>query len=131
LGGTVTGASIVPALSRSRKNTLTLQSALTFKSNATYTCTFKARSNQARTDQITCNGLTIESGVTFAFSGTLLGQLQAGLTLVVISNISAAPMSGTFSNLTDGGIMTVGGANFKANYEGGDGNDLTLTVLPD
>jgi len=48
----------------------------------------------------------------------------------VLSNTSASPISSTFSNLPDGGIVTVGGANFQANYEGGDGNDLTLTVVP-
>ena len=27
-------------------------------------------------------------------------------------------------------ILTVNGNNLKASYEGGDGNDLTLTVVP-
>jgi len=31
--------------------------------------------------------------------------------------------------LPDGGIITIGANNFQANYEGGDGNDLTLTVV--
>jgi len=39
-------------------------------------------------------------------------------------------MMGTFSNLADGAIVTIGSNTFQANYEGGDGNDLTLTVLP-
>ena len=39
-------------------------------------------------------------------------------------------MSGTFSNLADGAIVTVNGNNFQPSYEGGDGNDLTLTVVP-
>ena len=50
--------------------------------------------------------------------------------LMVISNISANPTSGTFSNLPDGAIVTINGNNFQASYEGGDGNDLTLTVVP-
>jgi len=37
---------------------------------------------------------------------------------------------GTFSNLPNGGIVTINGNNLQANYEGGDGNDLTLTVVP-
>ena len=49
--------------------------------------------------------------------------------LNVISNTSANPISGTFNNLADGGIVNVNG-NLQASYEGGDGNDLTLTVVP-
>jgi hypothetical protein len=55
--------------------------------------------------------------------------LHAGLTLTVISNTSATPIAGTFANLPDGGIITIDGNNFQASYEGGDGNDLTLTVV--
>lgn len=48
----------------------------------------------------------------------------------MISNTSATPIVGLFGNLPDGGILTVTGNNFQANYEGGDGNDLTLKVVP-
>jgi hypothetical protein len=48
---------------------------------------------------------------------------------VIISNTSVNPISGTFSNLPDGGIVNVNGNNLQASYEGGDGNDLTLTVV--
>jgi len=40
------------------------------------------------------------------------------------------PISSTFSNLPDGGTITIGSSSFHANYEGRDGNDLTLTVVP-
>jgi hypothetical protein len=52
------------------------------------------------------------------------------LVLTLISNTSASPISGTFSNLPDGGIVTVNGNNLQASYSGGDGNDLMLTVVP-
>jgi hypothetical protein len=45
-------------------------------------------------------------------------------------NISTNPIASTFSNLLDDAILTVNGNNFQANYEGGDGNYLTLTVVP-
>jgi hypothetical protein len=51
------------------------------------------------------------------------------MVLTLISNTSADPISGTFSNLPDGSIVTINGNNFQANYEGGDGNDLTLTTV--
>ena len=50
--------------------------------------------------------------------------------MTLISNTSADPISGTFSNLPDGGIVRINGNNFQASYSGGDGNDLTLTVVP-
>ena len=53
-----------------------------------------------------------------------------GLAFTIISNTSANPISGTFSNLPDGAIVTINGNNLQASYEGGDGNDLTLTVVP-
>jgi hypothetical protein len=62
--------------------------------------------------------------------GTTQGSLKQGLTLTLISNTSANPISGTFSNLPDGGIVNVNGNNLQASYTGGDGNDLTLTVVP-
>ena len=38
-------------------------------------------------------------------------------------------IAGTFSNLADGASITVGNNTFQADYQGGDGNDLTLTVI--
>ena len=40
------------------------------------------------------------------------------------------PISGTFSNLSDGSVFTSNGNNFQVGYAGGTGNDLTLTVVP-
>jgi hypothetical protein len=58
------------------------------------------------------------------------GHLTQGLVLTFILNTNTDPISGTFSNLPDGGIVTINGNNFQASYSGGDGNDLTLTVVP-
>ena len=76
------------------------------------------------------NGVTINGGASIALSGQTKGALKQGLTLTLLSNTSANPISGTFANLPDGGIVTINGNNFQASYEGGDGNDLTLTVVP-
>jgi autotransporter-associated beta strand protein len=125
-----TGAFLAPALGPKKQSTLRIQSALTFKSDAIYTFTFRAKGTNARSDQVIANGVTINSGAFFAFQGTVQGVLPIGLSLTAIKNTSASPIGGTFSNLPDGGILTVNGNNFQANYEGGDGNDLTLTVVP-
>ena len=48
----------------------------------------------------------------------------------MISNTAATPISGTFANLADGSTFTAGRNSFQVNYEGGGGNDLTLSVVP-
>jgi autotransporter-associated beta strand protein len=127
--GSGAGAFLAPALGSNKQTTLTIQGSLTLNSDATYTYTFKAKKNQSRTDLVTANGVTINSASLNLLS-TTQGSLRQGLILTVISNTSANPISGTFSNLPDGGIVTVNGNNLQASYEGGDGNDLTLTVVP-
>ena len=67
------------------------------------------------TGTLTLSGANSYSGGTTVSAGVL--------------NVSN-PISGTFSNLPDGGIVTINGNNFQASYEGGDGNDLTLTLVP-
>jgi hypothetical protein len=46
-----------------------------------------------------------------------------------VNNTAGTPISGSFANLADGASVTVGPNNFQVSYEGGDGNDLTLTVV--
>jgi hypothetical protein len=128
--GSGTGAFLAPAAGGKKQSTLTIQSALTFNSDATYTCTFKAKKNKAKTDKVVANGVTINGGASVNLRGQTQGSLKRGLRLTLISNTSANPISGTFSNLPDDGIVTINGNNFQASYEGGDGNDLTLTVVP-
>jgi hypothetical protein len=72
----------------------------------------------------------IESGAQFAFKVTGDEQLRTGKSATVISNPSADPIAGTFANLPDGSTFTIGPNTFQVSYEGGDGNDLTLTVVP-
>ncbi len=127
--GSGPGAFLVPAVGSSQQTSLTLLSALILNADATYTCTFKAKKNKARTDLVIAHGVTI-NGAILNLSGQTQGSLKRGLTLTVLSNTSADPISGTFSNLPNGGIVTISGNNFQATYEGGDGNDLTLTVVP-
>ena len=67
--------------------------------------------------------------MTFKLLETGTTALTPGTVFTVINNTSANPISGTFSNLPDGGtITTASGTTYKANYSGGDGNNLTLTV---
>jgi autotransporter-associated beta strand protein len=128
--GSGDGAFLAPAAGTNVQAMLTIQSTLTFNADATYACTFKANRNRTRTDEVIANGVTINSDAMIALSGQTQGRLTTGVTLTLISNTSANPISGTFANLPDGGIVTINRNNFQASYSGGDGNDLTLTVVP-
>ncbi|MEP6975963.1 MAG: autotransporter-associated beta strand repeat-containing protein [Spartobacteria bacterium] len=123
------GAFLTPAVGNNNQTTLTLQSALTLNANATYSYTFKAKRNKTRTNLVKANGVTI-NGAQINLVGQTQGNLNLGLTFTVISNTSANPITGTFSNLPNGAIVNVNGNNLQASYTGGDGNDLTLTVVP-
>ena len=127
--GSGAGAFLTPGIGTNKQVTLTIQSALTLNSDATYTYTFKGNKNRVRTDLAIANGVTINGGA-IAISSSSQNRIRRGTVLTVISNTSATPISGTFSNLPDGGIVNVNGNNFQASYAGGDGNDLTLTVVP-
>ena len=129
--GSGTGAFLAPSAGTHAQATLTIQNPITFNADATYAYTFRAKRNRARTDKVFANGVIINSGAMIALRGQTHGRLATGLTLTLISNTSANPISGTFSNLPDGGIVTINGNNFQASYSGGDGNDLTLTVVPE
>jgi autotransporter-associated beta strand protein len=126
--GSSSGAILLPAKSKSatKPGTLTINSALTFNSLSTYKCVLNRSTPIA--GKLTALGVTINSNVPFTFVDIGTGTLTSGAVFTVINNTSANPISGTFSNLADGSTFTSGSNTFKANYEGGTGNDLTLTV---
>ena len=85
---------------------------------------------RAVADTVAAQGVTINSEALILVDGKGMRTLPPGTSFTAISNTSANPISGTFSNLPDGGIVTVNGNNLQASYSGGDGNDITLTVVP-
>ena len=107
---------------------LTIQSALTFSVDATYNV--DVNSSNATADEVVANGVTINSGAQFSFADLGSGTLTPGTVFTVINNTAATPIAGTFSNLPDGSIFTSNGNTYQVSYQGGDGNDLTLTVIP-
>jgi hypothetical protein len=79
---------------------------------------------------VIANGVTIKDGAKFAFRPRGDSALTLGQVFTVIDNTAAAPIAGTFHNLKEGKTITVNGSELQASYTGGDGNDLTLTVVP-
>jgi autotransporter-associated beta strand protein len=126
--GSSSGAIILPGNSATAPGILTINSALTFNSLSTYKCVLNRSTLIA--GEITALGVTINSGASFTFVDVGTGTLTVGTVFTVINNTSADPIFGTFGNLADGSVITSNGNNFQASYTGGDGNDLTLTVVP-
>jgi autotransporter-associated beta strand protein len=126
--GSSSGAILLPGNSATKPGILTMNSALTFNSLATYKCVLNR--NNPIAGEVTALGVTINSGASFTFSDTGAGTLTVGTVFTVINNTSASPITGTFSNLANGSVFTSNGNNFQASYTGGTGNDLTLTVVP-
>ena len=124
--GTGTGAFLAPGVNGVAG--LTTQSALTFNADGIYSC--EVDTSRAKADKITAKGVTINSGALFSFVALGNQTLAQGTVFTVINNRSPNPITGTFSNLPDGSTFTVGNNTFRASYSGGDGNDLTLTVVP-
>jgi hypothetical protein len=128
--GSGSGAFLALAAGTNVQAMLTIQGTLIFNADATYAYTFRGEPEQDQDDKVIASGVIINSSAMIALSGQTRGRLTTGLTLTLISNTSANSTSGSFANLADGGIVTVNGNHLQASYEGGDGNDLTLTVVP-
>lgn len=122
------GAALRTAINTRELINLVIRGSLTLKSDASFQSRLHPDRNQA--DRVTANGVTIGDGAMFGFIGQRFASLPEGSVFTVIDNQSSTPISGHFTNLPDGGTITYSVTSFQANYEGGNGNDLTLTVVP-
>ena len=120
-------ASLSPGKNDTSIGGLNILDSLTFNSDGTYNCQVDSDSSTA--DSVTASGVTINSGALFSGNDLGANALPAGTTFTAIHNTAVTPITGTFANLGDGATIVIGNNTFQANYEGGDGNDLTLTVL--
>lgn len=124
VGTGTSAATLAPGGSKTGR--LTIGKALTFNSLATY----EVDLNSARisSDRVVALGVTINSGAQISLDDLGTGTLTTGTVFTIISNTAATPIAGTFSNLADGATIIIGSNTYQVSYEGGDGNDLTLTV---
>ena len=107
--------------------TLTVQGRVTF--NADSGLVFIFDSSHVRGGTLSAKGVTINPGARFIAKDNGNGTLPVGTTFTVISNTALQAIRGSFGNLHDGSTITVGNNTFQAGYDGGTGNDLTLTVV--
>ncbi|MDX2036629.1 MAG: Ig-like domain repeat protein [Isosphaeraceae bacterium] len=84
-------------------------------------------SETSQYSRVISSGLVTLAGaaldVTFGFTP------DAGDILTIIDNTSGSPISGTFAGLPDGTIFARGGYTMRIEYDGGSGDDVTLTLL--
>jgi hypothetical protein len=79
---------------------------------------------------VAANGVTI-NGASFLFTNLGNVSLATGTKFVILDNTSTFGINGVFNNLADNSTFTNNGNTYSVSYEGGDGNDLTLTVVPE
>jgi hypothetical protein len=102
--------------------------ALTLKADATYICA--VNSITVASDRVIAKGVTIDPAAKFILHSKNSGTLPVGTVITPISNTSTTPISGTFNGLSEGSTIVAGNNTWQVSYAGGDGNDLTLTVVP-
>jgi hypothetical protein len=108
---------------------------LTFEENARYVPTLKGSVDQfSRGRAAARDGVIIREGATIHPAAIGALPSQAGQEYWLIELQGDHVIDGRFANLADGQIINLGGeggaANyFRANYYGGDGNDLTLVKV--
>ena len=125
--GIPSAARFMPGRTERSPGVLTISNALTFNADGVYL--WLLNSVRAIASSVVTKGVTIDSAAIFAASELQSGTLSAGTVFTVISNGGSAAIVGTFANLPDGGTIVIGSNTYQVNYAGGDGNDLTLTVL--
>jgi autotransporter-associated beta strand protein len=127
VGGGGQEATVSGGMRLSHPDLLTIRGSVTLLTNGIYKC--GSNSDFSVAAEVSAGGVMIDGAV---FSLVDFGStvLPAGTIYKVIDNTAATPITGTFANLPDGAILTVGSNTFNVSYEGGDGNDLTLTVTP-
>ena len=121
-------ANLQPGNAPGAIGTLTIVSSLTFQNDSIYNVDMDTVA--ATADSVIAQGVTLGNSARINLLPQGASPIPVGTVFTIINNTSADSISGAFSNLPDGSSIIVGGNTFHASYEGGDGNDLTLTVVP-
>ncbi|BAQ65372.1 choice-of-anchor Q domain-containing protein [Geminocystis sp. NIES-3709] len=80
-------------------------------------------------DRVQVNGTVNINGVTLNFDNS--GINSSTITsneIIIINNDGSDPIVGAFSNYTDGSLVTINDLTYLLNYQGGDGNDVSLNL---
>ena len=110
---------------------ITTAGALSLLSDSVFKFEFDSSTGLA--DQVAAKGISLAAGATFSGLDLAVASslLPPNTTFVVLNNTSGNPINGAFANVLQGDPIMIGQNLFVASYTGGDGNDFTLTTIPE
>ncbi|WP_291617741.1 FG-GAP-like repeat-containing protein [Bradyrhizobium sp.] len=122
------GATLAPGASAGLLNT----GNLSFEVGATFAVELGgASAGVGGYDQIHVSGTVYLNGATLSTSLVNAFDPASGTFTIIDNDGTSDAVSGTFAGLTEGAVFTAGGHDFRISYAGGDGNDVTLSVVDD
>src|SRR4030095_1798415 len=102
---------VSPGKSVFNPGTLTIQSTLTFGSEASYKVGLNSAT--AKADKVIAKGVTINSGAQFFLVDSHTSVLPSGTVFTVIDNSAVTPIARTFADLADGSALTIKSHTFQ------------------
>ncbi|MBJ7345847.1 MAG: FG-GAP repeat protein, partial [Gemmataceae bacterium] len=127
-GGTLSGSATIGKLeakSGSVSPSFLLSNDISLSSPSALNLTIRGTSPGVGSDQITTHGTVALGNATLNLSGSF--NLKTGEELILVHNDGVDPVSGTFKGIANNQIITIQGTSYLFKYDGGDGNDITLT----
>jgi hypothetical protein len=99
---------------------------IVFNSSTVFSIELNGLTPATEYDQLAVAGTVNLGGATLVPSlGFIPGSSQA---FKIIDNDDSDPVVGTFNGYAEGSTVTINGFDFTISYQGGDGNDVTLTA---
>jgi autotransporter-associated beta strand protein len=131
LGGSGTVGEIVCAgtLSPGTSPGILTSSNLTFSSGGIYQVQLTGPVAGTGYDQMNVHGTNNLANASLQVVPAFSAPVGIGTQLTIINNDLADPITGTFNGLPNGAVFSAGFFKFQINYNGGDGNDVVLTVV--
>ena len=127
-GGTLSGSATIGKLeakSGSVSPSLLLSNDISLSGPSALNLSIRGTSPGAGYDQITTHGTVTLGDAALNLSGSF--NLKTGEELILVNNDGVDPVSGTFKGIANNQIITIQGTSYLFKYDGGDGNDITLT----
>ncbi|MCY2940897.1 MAG: hypothetical protein NTV50_04430 [Planctomycetota bacterium] len=127
-GGKLSGSATIGKLeakSGSVSPSLLLSNDISLSGPSVLNITIRGTSPGAGNDQIVTHGTFTLGDAALNISGSV--NLKTGEELILVNNDGIDPVSGTFKGIANNQIITIQGTSYLFKYDGGDGNDITLT----
>jgi fibronectin-binding autotransporter adhesin len=101
---------------------------VTFTASGQYAVDLNGPTAGAGYDQLNVRGTTSLANASLVVNPGGALPATIGDQFTILNNDGADAITGTFNGLSNGSLFTVGGYTFRINYNGGDGNDVVLSL---